>query len=598
MAYKISAQLVLQAPTNLAQVAAQIGRGLSGVNVPINATLSPQAAAQLAALRQAGGSATQANAQLNTLNRTTQQTARNMLAVNTAMTATNRSLGQTGQLTRQATGYFSRLGETAQLATQRFIAFAAGAGTFVAVVSSIRSAATAAVDFEKSMNKISQVTNESESAVTGIASAIGQVANQYGVSSNEMAKAALVLAQAGISAKDTAESMKVLGAAAAAPNFQSMAQTAEGYIAVMRQFRLDTEGVTQAIGAMDAVSAKFAVEAGDLVTAVQKSGGAFAAAGGNVNEFLGLFTSVRATTRESAAEIGSAFKTILARVQRADVLEQLKAFQVELRYTADEAKSLGDINLTGQFVGPMEAFRRLSQATKGLQGGDPRFASIVDSLGGYRQISRVIPLLQQFAQAEKAVGVAGAGSTSLFTNAEKSTETLAAKLGQTKESFLQLFRTVTESGAFKAFAEGALGVAQALGTVLEYAKPLLPLLLSMGAISLGRVVAGWVGGAATSTAFASGKSRPFGANQGGQIPARVGYNTGGMVGFGVVPGVGSSDTVPADLPAGSFVIKQSSSRRIGYDALHGLAGRQGFNSGGNVGSVPPGGAGGGPPPPH
>ena len=45
MAYKISAQLVLQAPTNLAQVAAQIGRGLSGVNVPINATLSPQAAA-------------------------------------------------------------------------------------------------------------------------------------------------------------------------------------------------------------------------------------------------------------------------------------------------------------------------------------------------------------------------------------------------------------------------------------------------------------------------------------------------------------------------------------------------------------------------
>jgi hypothetical protein len=55
-----------------------------------------------------------------------------------------------------------------------------------------------------------------------------------------------------------------------------------------------------------------------------------------------------------------------------------------------------------KFVGPYEAVRRLSQVLSGLQEGDIKFVRIAEELGGFRQIGKVIPLLQQFETAERA----------------------------------------------------------------------------------------------------------------------------------------------------------------------------------------------------
>ena len=69
---------------------------------------------------------------------------------------------------------------------------------------------------------------------------------------------------------------------------------------------ISTRQLEQALGSINAVAGSFAVEAGDLITAVQRAGGVFASASKGVatgtdalNQFLAVFTSVRATTRES-----------------------------------------------------------------------------------------------------------------------------------------------------------------------------------------------------------------------------------------------------------------------------------------------------------
>ena len=77
-----------------------------------------------------------------------------------------------------------------------------------------------------------------------------------------------------------------------------------------------------------------------------------------------MFTSVRATTRESAESIATGLRTIFTRIQRPKTIEFLKEYGVEL------------LDLEGKFVGPFEAVKRLSAAMKGLEQGDISFIKI------------------------------------------------------------------------------------------------------------------------------------------------------------------------------------------------------------------------------
>ena len=88
-----------------------------------------------------------------------------------------------------------------------------------------------------------------------------------------------------------------------------------------------------------------------MISVIRRTGGVFKAAGGDLNELIALFTSVRATTRESAESIATGLRTIFTRIQRPKTIEFLKEFGVQLT------------DLNGKFVGPFEAIRQLSGCT-------------------------------------------------------------------------------------------------------------------------------------------------------------------------------------------------------------------------------------------
>src|SRR5207237_759573 len=101
--------------------------------------------------------------------------------------------------------------------------------------------------------------------------------------------------------------------------------------------------------------------------------------------------------------ISSGLRTIFVRLQRPETIEHLRRMNIELQVTAKEAAQLGNADLKGQFVGPLEAIRRLSNAFRELRSTDLRFASISEELGGYRQVNKVIPLLQEQTKLQEAL---------------------------------------------------------------------------------------------------------------------------------------------------------------------------------------------------
>ena len=318
----------------------------------------------------------------------------------------NATLSATVGLSRNGSEALSNFATQAGLAARRFIAFTAAAGTMVRLAGAIRDGIKEAVAFDLQMNKLAQVSSDSSARINGVRNEIGRLSTTLGVSSSKLADVAITFKQAGLAANQLKGALQAVALSDLAPNFDSMAETTEGLIASWKQFRIQAKDFQAALGSINAVAGEFAVEAGDIVTAVQKAGGAFAALAGQsksgltaLNEFQALFTSVRATTRESADTIATGLRTVFTRLQRSDTVSALKDLQINLRYTNQEAKSLGDLSLENQFVGAYEAVRRLSQGLAGLRTTDPRFAQVVEQLGGYRQISKVIPLLQQFGTA-------------------------------------------------------------------------------------------------------------------------------------------------------------------------------------------------------
>ena len=497
--FVLTAQLNIQAPSNVNQVVRQIQSQLDNVRVNIQ--------------------------------------------VNNAARARS-EIDQLTQSTDRATVASERLGRTFVTSVRRFSALAVATRAVSLFTNTISSAVDEAIKFERELVRISQVTGKTITQLSSLSETITSLATNLGVSSSSLINVSTILAQAGLTAKDTEIALRTLAQTQLSPTFDDITETTEGAVAIFNQFRAGAAALEQQLGSVNAVSAAFAVESSDLIDVVRRTGGVFKSSGGSLNELLALFTSVRATTRESAESIGTGLRTIFTRIQRPKTIEFLKQFGVEL------------VDLQGKFVGPFEAIKRLSEALGGLEQGDITFIRVAEELGGFRQIGKVIPLLQQFAVAQEALNVAQEGAGSLANDVATAQQSLAIRIIKVKEEFLALIRSVTQTGTFQVLADTTLKLASALIKLADSLKPVIPLLLTFASIKAAQGIGGFLGGISAGLGGGGGGRR---MSRGGQVHY---FARGGMV-----PGSGNRDTVPAMLQPGEFVIRKSSVNRLGASNL-------------------------------
>lgn len=476
----------------------------------------------------------------------------------------NQSFRKTQLEVDKASDSMESFGRQTAITIRRFGAYTLVTAGFFRFVSSLNQGIREAIVFQDELVKISQVTGESLSSMKALTGEIDRLSVSLGVSSKELLDSSLVLAQAGLSAREARIALNALAKSDLAPTFDSINKTAEASIALTQQFGISINDLEKSLSSMNAVSAAFAVESADITAAIQRTGGAFSAAGGSLEELMALFTSVRSTTRESAETIATGFRTIFTRLQRTRTQSFLADLGIELREVGEEARALGR---EGLFVGPYKAIQRLSEALSQLDSSDPRFAQIVEELGGFRQISKVIPLVQQFAMAENALGVAMRGTNSLTEDAEKRQQSLAIQIAKVREEFQQLLRQFGDSETFKAFSQVALSLASALIKLGAALETLSPALLAVFAPRIGAASRTFAGGLLSQVT--NSRILPF--------------NKGGLI-----PGVGNKDSELIAAMPGEFVLKKSAVKKLGVDFVKRLNEKgeiPRFANGGLVGRV-------------
>jgi hypothetical protein len=616
--FNLTAQINLRGPTNLKPIVSQIRKQLGSVNTDISLNIDNKALKSIdtATNRLAAMNKVLVSVRSNatSLNQTLRDMSSSLGSVQTSSNAaaggvrkTSQNIEKVAKDIKVARTEMEEFGKQSALAIRRFAAFSVVTTGIFALTNAVTGAFKEFINFDKELVRLQQVTGRGATGVKILQDEITNLAISLGVSSTALLEVTSTLAQAGLSVEETRIALKALAKTELAPSFESLTKTTEGAIAAIRQFGLEAGELEAALGSINAVAAAFAVESGDIIAAIQRTGGVFASASKGVsegtdalNEFIAIFTSVRQTTRESAETIATGLRTIFTRIQRSSTIQQLKQFGVELQ------------DLEGKFVGPFEAIRRLSDALNQLDPRDIRFSTIVEELGGFRQIGKVIPLIQQFAVAQQALGVAQRGQSSLTDAQIKAQQSLANQIAKVREQFLGLIREVGQSTVFQGFFKIVVGLTSGLLSLASAFKPILPILAVFGAIkgvsAIGQFATGFFGGLKKGGG-AGGAGQNIGESLSGakekqraEVTAKaadaIRLNTdalktltsavqsldstmrsrgsstlrggGKVLGFnkgGIVPGSGKGDKVPAMLEPGEVVINNQAAQKYGRGNL-------------------------------
>jgi hypothetical protein len=281
---------------------------------------------------------------------------------------------------------FSKFGDQIGLAVKRYGAFLTGTAGLFVVINAFRTATEEALKFEKAQTRLSQILAVPRGNVSGITSVARGQSLSTGVSTTETLQGVDILAQAGFQKIDqlsfAAEKLSKIPLAA---TFDGIDRTADGLIAIFRQFNFELNDTSEIFDKVNRVAADYAVEVKDIFDGVKRGGAVFVEAGGNFDDFLKYFTLLRDRSRESSETIGSFFKSIgfrLFRPENEQILKNLgvtgNTIQDRLSGTAGAFERQFGSNLNGN----PEAIRLAQQLAGVYQGG--RFLNLLSAISGDR----------------------------------------------------------------------------------------------------------------------------------------------------------------------------------------------------------------------
>ena len=523
-AFNITGRLNIQ-QGNLQQMAARIHKTLStagAVSIPVKSPGLDAVNKQLATLKQNLAGLRGAAANIGSI---------------------TPQLNNVGRAANAASKSTKTFGDSILGTTKSLAGFSVAAAGFLGTLSAIQNGLKEGIAWDKEFTRIGVVAGKSSSQLRDLKNEVHRLSTGLGVSSKGLTDASMTLTQAGLSAEKVKTSLRALALTDLAPTFDNIRNTVEGSISLFGAFGVSADKLENALSSINSVSAKYAIESSDIVSATRKAGSSFKMAGGTLSEFIGLLTSVRSTTRASANEIATGFRTIFSRLQRPGTIRRLKEM-----LNVDLAEG-------GRFVGPMKAIERLHNALNDLPQGSLLFAKASEEIGGSRRIAQVVPLIKEYKLAVEAAAVAEKGQNSLARDSVAAQASLANQIQKTTESWNKFWHTLGESKELRLVATSLLSISRAAASVSESLIPLLPAITAAASIKLG----GSLFGAARKA---------------------IGHAQGGYISQGV-KGV---DTVPALLSKNEYVLNSRAVDRIGKNNLDAInfGNAKRFNKGGIV----------------
>lgn len=330
---------------------------------------------------------------------------------------------------------------------------------------------------DKSFASIAMVTTNSVEGMWKSYGHYAQMASQLGQSTDSMIEASALFYQQGLKENEalelTANTMKL--ATLAGNDFSTATQEMTSAI---RGFKMEMSEGAHVTDVYSTLAANAAATVDDIAQAMARTASIANSAGMSFENTSAFLTQMIETTQESAENIGTSLKTIIARFTelKKNVAGTADSEFDDLEYNkVDKAlKSVGvslkDVN--GQFRNLDEVFLELSEKWSSLDRNTQRYVATIAA--GSRQQSRFIAMMDNYDRTAELMDKAANSTGKADQQFAKYADTMEYKLNQISTKWEEFRVKTLNSDFFKGMLDGVSSFLDRLKNIKTNIVRLLP----------------------------------------------------------------------------------------------------------------------------
>lgn len=314
-------------------------------------------------------------------------------------------------------------------------------------------------ELDKSLTEQAMVTGISKQRTQELLKSYQELAIATGSTTKEVASVATEYLRQG---KSTAEALKLTEAAISAARVAgiSTAESVNYLTTALNGFRLSTEQAMRVSDKFAAVAASAATSYDEIATALSKVASQANLAGMSIDYTTALLTKGLETTREAPETIGTALKTIIARMREltdyGETLEgdtDLNNVETQLSYIGI---ALRDTN--GELRSTESVLDDLGQKWATLNSNQQ--AAVAKALAGTRQQSRLIAMMDDYERVIELQQISARSQGATLAQMETYLTGIEANLNNISVAWEQIITNIVDSDIIN-------GLLNTISTVLE-----------------------------------------------------------------------------------------------------------------------------------
>lgn len=281
-------------------------------------------------------------------------------------------------------GDAAEFSKSLQAAAARVTAFGATTGAIYAVSKAINGTAKATIEVNKQLVELNTFLGVSQITLDKFGKTLFNISRQTGTPFANVAEAAKEFARQGLSLEETSKRTRDALVLARVAGI-GYGQAVNGITTAINSFNKEALDSTTIINKLIAVDTRFAVSAKDINEAFVRVGSAAEEAGISSNKLVAAVTAAQQVTGRGGAVIGNALKTIFTRIQRTEVVDQLKDIGVAVT------------DQSGKLLDGIEILKNYAAVTRNLSQTEKNRAD--ELLGGVYQINQLQGLIKDLTSA-------------------------------------------------------------------------------------------------------------------------------------------------------------------------------------------------------
>lgn len=319
-------------------------------------------------------------------------------------------------------------------------------------------------DLDTALNDIRIVTGKSAEEMDKFAVKANEAAKALGASTKNYAQAALIYYQQGLSDTEV-QARSDTTVKVANVTGTSAQQASEQLTAIWNGYKVSAQEAEGYIDKVSAVAATTAADLEELSEGMGKVASAANAMGVDIDQLNASLATVISVTRQDAATIGTAFKTIYARMgdlrvdgvdefgtKLGDVTGQMRQMGIEVLDQNGNLRDMGDV---------MEEV-----AAKWGTWTDAQQQAAAVALAGKRQYNNLIALFENWDMYESAKATSQGSSGELQRQQDIFMDSYEAKIAQLKAQTEELYMVLMDNEGTKNLIEGFTAILEVVTQIV------------------------------------------------------------------------------------------------------------------------------------